>query len=84
MSESFIAALKVVCPMMILMTIGWLCRVKGVISRPAMKEYDRVIFRVFMPLLLFKNIYEMDFSGGLAYKDMVFAAVCMLVIFALC
>ena len=82
--DSFFAALRVVCPMMILMVIGWLCRVKGVISRPAMKEYDRVIFKIFMPLLLFKNIYEMDFSGGFAQKEMMFAAVCMLMNFVFC
>ena len=84
MGESFLAALRVVCPMMILMAVGWLCRVRGVISRPAMKEYDRVIFKVFMPLLLFKNIYEMDFSGGFAQKEMMFAAVCMLMNFVFC
>ena len=84
MSESFIAALTVVSPMMILMIIGWLCRTKGVITRPAMKEYDRLIFRVFMPLLLFKNIYEINFSGGVAVKEMVFTAVCLLIMFALC
>ena len=84
MSESFIAALTVVSPMMILMIIGWLCRSKGVITRPAMKEYDRLIFRVFMPLLLFKNIYEMDLSGGLAQKEMIFIAVCLLILFGLC
>ena len=84
MGESFIAALTVVCPMMILMIIGWLCRTKGVITRPAMKEYDRLIFRIFMPLLLFKNIYEINFSGGVAVKEMVFTAVCLLILFALC
>ena len=84
MSESFIAALTVVSPMMILMIIGWLCRSKGVITRPAMKEYDRLIFRIFMPLLLFKNIYEINFSGGVALKEMVFTAVCLLILFALC
>ena len=84
MSESFIAALTVVSPMMILMIIGWLCRTKGVITRPAMKEYDRLIFRIFMPLLLFKNIYEINFSGGVAVKEMVFTAVCLLILFALC
>ncbi len=84
MGESFIAALTVVCPMMILMIIGWLCRTKGVITRPAMKEYDRLIFRIFMPLLLFKNIYEINFSGGVAVKEMIFTAVCLLILFALC
>ena len=84
MGESFLAALKVVCPMMILMIIGWLCRTQGIIDRPAMKEYDRVIFKVFMPLLLFKNIYDMDFSQGFAQKEMIFAAVCMLINFVFC
>ena len=84
MNESFLAALRVVCPMIILMVIGWLCRVKGVISRPAMKEYDRLIFRIFMPLLLFKNIYEMDFSRGFALKEMMFTGICLLILFAFC
>ena len=84
MTESFFAALKVVCPMVIMMFTGWLCRVKGVIDRPAMKEYDRIIFKVFMPLLLFKNIYEMDFSQGFAYKEMMFAGVCMFLNFVFC
>lgn len=84
MGESFIAALKVVSPMMILMIIGWLCRTQGIIDRPAMKEYDRVIFKVFMPLLLFKNIYDMDFSQGFAQKEMIFAAVCMMINFIFC
>ncbi len=70
--------------MMILMIIGWLCRTQGIIDRPAMKEYDRVIFKVFMPLLLFKNIYDMDFSQGFAQKEMIFAAVCMLINFVFC
>lgn len=84
MTESFFAALRVVCPMVIMMAIGWLCRVKKVIDRPAMKEYDRIIFKVFMPLLLFKNIYEMDFAQGFAYKEMLFAGVLMLLNFAFC
>lgn len=84
MAESFFAALRVVCPMIILMIVGWLCRTQGVISRPEMKAFDRVIFRIFMPLLLFKNIYEMDFSQGFAYKEMIFIAFCLLVNFAFC
>ena len=84
MGESFFAALRVVCPMVILMIVGWLCRTQGIIGRQEMKAYDRVIFKIFMPLLLFKNIYDMDFSQGLAYKEMIFAAVCLLVNFAFC
>ncbi|MBQ9404599.1 MAG: AEC family transporter, partial [Synergistaceae bacterium] len=81
MTESFYAALRVVVPMIILMAIGAFVRVKGIITRPAMKEYDRLIFWIFMPTLLFKNIYDMDFSQGFAVKEMLFAACCLVVLF---
>ena len=81
MTESFYAALRVVVPMIILMAIGAFVRVKGIITRPAMKEYDRLIFWIFMPTLLFKNIYDMDFSQGFAVKEMLFVAACLVVLF---
>ena len=81
MNESFFAAVRVVTPMMLLMILGWLFRVRGIIDRPAMKEFDRLLFKIFMPTLLFKNIYDMDFSHGLAVKDMIFAGICLTVLF---
>ncbi|MBQ7154378.1 MAG: AEC family transporter [Synergistaceae bacterium] len=82
MSESFFAAIRVVTPLMLLMAVGWFSRVRKWIDRPTMKEYDRLIFKVFMPVLLFKNIYDMDYSKGLAWKELIFVAVCLLVNFA--
>ena len=82
MSESFSAAARVVLPLMILMLLGVTVRKRGYITRPAMKQYDKLIFILFMPVLLFKNIYEMDFSQGFAVKEMVFAGVGLLLNFA--
>ena len=84
MNESFSAAARVVLPMMILMLLGVLVRKRGYIDRPAMKQYDKLIFILFMPVLMFKNIYDMDFSQGFAVKDMVFAGVGLLLNFAFC
>ncbi len=81
MTESFFAALRVVIPMIILMSLGWISRVENLITRPAMKEFDRLIFKFFMPLLLFKNIYEMDFSQGFLIKEMIFTGISLLAIF---
>ncbi len=81
MGESFSAAARVVIPMMLLMFVGFLVRKGGYIDRPAMKQYDRLIFILFMPVLMFKNIYDMDFSQGFAVKEMVFAGVGLLVNF---
>lgn len=82
MSESFSAAARVVLPMMILMLLGVLVRTRGYITRPAMKQYDKLIFILFMPVLMFKNIYDMDFSQGFAVREMVFAGIGLLLNFA--
>ena len=82
MGDSFFAALRVVLPMMLLMALGWTVRARGMIDRAAMTEFDRVLFKIFMPTLLFKNIYDMDFSQGFAWKEMIFAGVSLLLIFA--
>ena len=87
MSESFLAAVRVVVPMMLTIFLGWLFRVRGIVDivdRVTMKNFDKLLFRIFMPTLLFKNIYDMDFSQGLAVKEMIFAGVCLTVLFAFC
>ena len=81
MTESFFAALRVVIPMIILMTLGYFSRTGNLITRPSMKEFDRLIFRFFMPVLLFKNIYEMDFSQGFLLKEMIFTSVSLMLVF---
>lgn len=83
MYESFIASLNVVAPMMLLMALGSFSRINGMITREAMKQFDRVIFKIFMPVMLFRNIYDMDFTQGFAVREMIFAAVCLTILFAL-
>ena len=84
MSESFLAAVRVVVPMVLTIFLGWLFRVRGIVDRVTMKNFDKLLFKIFMPTLLFKNIYEMDFTKGLAVKEMIFAGVCLTVLFAFC
>ncbi len=83
MYESFFAALNVVTPMMLLMALGCFARINGMVTRETMREFDRLIFRIFMPVMLFKNIYDMDFTQGFAVREMIFAAVCLTFLFAL-
>lgn len=83
MYESFIASLNVVAPMMLLMALGCFSRINGMVTRESMKEFDRVIFKIFMPVMLFRNIYDMDFTQGFAVREMIFAAVCLTILFVL-
>lgn len=81
MLDSFFVALWVVAPMVLLMSVGALTRKVGFIDRPAMRQYDRLIFRLFMPALLFKNVYDTNLSTTINGRFIAFASVGMLLVF---
>ncbi|MEY8386142.1 AEC family transporter [Oscillospiraceae bacterium 38-13] len=81
MLESFLVALRVVVPMALLMAVGAGARKAGWMDRPTMRSMDRLTFRLFMPVLLFKNIYETDLPRSFAPREALFAVLALLVIF---
>lgn len=68
--DSFWVAARVVVPMALMMGIGILLRVRKVTDRDTMKKVDKISFNLFLPLLMFNNTYDMDFSqisGGFIF-----------------
>lgn len=83
MPGSFLTALRVVLPMALLMALGAGVRTAGVIDRGAMRSMDKLTFRLFMPVLLFKNIYETDLSQNFQPKEVFFAVLSLAALFPL-
>lgn len=83
MPESFLVALCVVAPMTILMVLGAGVRKGGLIDRPTMRKVDVLTFRLFMPVLLFKNIYETDLSRDFDLRELIFTIVGLAAVFCL-
>lgn len=75
-------ALRVVAPMALMIGLGAAVRRAGIIDRPSMRRLDTLSFRVFMPALLFKNIYETDLAETFSLREVVFSMVCVALIFA--
>ncbi len=82
--NGFQVALQVVLPMALMMSVGALTRVGGIVDRPTMKKVDQLVGKVFMPLLMFQNIYGTDFSGmgGGGYIGYAFAGLFALFLMA--
>jgi len=60
--ESFIFSFNVVFPLFVLISIGYfIARIK-LTNTTFVKTANNVCFKVFLPLLLFMNIYKADFS----------------------
>ena len=60
--DSFLLALSVVLPMLVMMSVGVLTRRAGLVDAHTAKKMDGLNFRLFLPCLLFVNIYQSDLA----------------------
>ena len=83
--ESLLMATKVVLPMAMMVGIGVLFRIFNLADGPTMKKVDSMIFKVFMPMVSFYNIYKTDFTqfGDVSYILYGVAVVMVLFLFAM-
>ena len=80
--NSFLIAVQVVLPMTMMVGIGVLFRVFKVADGPTMKKVDNMIFKVFMPMLSFYNIYKTDSTQLKTIGYILYGAAGLLVLFA--
>lgn len=81
MLDSFTTALRVVLPLAMLMAIGALVCKRNIVDRPTMRKVDSLCFRLFMPTLLFKNVYESDPLHNVEPLGFLYVVPCALLIF---
>jgi len=79
----FLVCLNAVLPVFILMAVGFFARLCGLMEEKDVIKMNRVTFKVFLPVMLFYNIYVSDLSSAVRPKLIVFAAVGVLVVFFL-
>lgn len=82
--SNLLVCLNAVAPIFIIMALGCLARHLGAISRSDVPKLNKVLFRYFMPVMLFYNIYSSDLSTAVQPKLLGFTALCVLVEFFLC
>lgn len=78
--ESFLVSVNAIAPILLLAIIGYLIKVKSFISDLTFQELNKLCFKVFLPILLFKNIYTTEAELIIPWKLMLF---CLLFIVAL-
>ena len=83
MLANLIACLDAVLPIFLLIALGYWAKCLGLLSRDDVKKLNKVIFRFFMPVMLFYNIYSSDLSLAVQPKLIAYAIACTLLIFFL-
>lgn len=72
--DSFFIALNTVLPLFLMMVIGYVTRLTGLMGEIAARQVNKVIFKIFLPLLVFLNVYNSDLAVDLR-SDLLFFSV---------
>lgn len=81
--DNFIVSSKVVLPLLLMMLVGVGARRCGLADELVLKKMDAIAFRIFLPILLFQNLYMVDLSQAFNPMLMVYTIASVIVIFAL-
>ena len=79
--ENFILSINVVLPLFITMTLGYFFKSIKLFDDHTVKQMNNLVFKSFLPILLFYNIYKTDLSMGFRPKLMIFAMLSIVSIF---
>ncbi|MEG2174595.1 MAG: AEC family transporter [Oscillospiraceae bacterium] len=81
--NSFSLAFSVVCPLFLLLALGYFLRYKGLFTEDFVRQLNSVCFEAFFPAILFINVYDSDFSTSFQPGLVLFSLLCVLVLFAI-
>ncbi len=63
--DSFVFALNAVLPIILTVAAGYVLKRLGFMDAEFCKKANRLVFHLFLPCLLFLNVYKMDGFGGM-------------------
>lgn len=83
--DSFLFAIGAVSPIILMAAVGYFLKRAGFVAEPLAKALNKLVFRVFLPVMLFLNVYNMENIGGidLGYIGYVLLAQLLLFLIAI-
>lgn len=79
--ESLKLSFEAIAPIFLLMLLGYVLKRLKVADKKGFDAVNRLVFKVFLPVLLFYNIYKTDTAGVFDVKLIVFTVVGILGVF---
>ena len=81
--NNLILSFNIVSPLFLVMSLGYYLKLKNLLDLRTLNVMNSVCFKVFLPLLLFYNIYKSDINSAFNPKLMIFSVSCVLILFIL-
>ena len=83
MTDSLILSLEIVLPLFLLMAVGYVIKLTGLMNETSIKQVNKVIFKIFLPLLVFCNIYNTELAESFNSHLLLYAVTGVLIQFVL-
>ncbi len=81
--ESFLFAVNAVLPIILTVLIGYLLKKANLMNLSLAKAVNKLVFRIFLPAMLFLNVYKIQDIGTMDFGYILYALAALLVIFIL-
>lgn len=81
MGEIFLFSFNAVMPILLLVFLGYFLRVIRFADDGFFKKANTMVFKIFLPVLLFVNIYEIDSLKSLNFSAVLYSLAAIFVIF---
>ena len=81
--ESFVFALNATLPIILTVAVGYLLKRIGWITIPMAKACNKLVFHVFLPVMLFLNVYKIQDLGSIRWGYMIYTLLGVLVLFGI-
>lgn len=81
MGEIFMFSFNAVMPILLLVFLGYFLRLIHFADDSFFKKANTMVFKIFLPVLLFVNIYEIDSLSSLNLKAVLYCVAAILLIF---
>ena len=81
--ESIVISLNAVLPLFIMTLLGFVLKKTGIVTSRAMKQMNRICYLIFIPLLLFNNIYKTELEDIVHPGLIIFAVISVLAIWVI-
>lgn len=81
--ESFLFALNAVAPIILTVAVGYLLKRLGLMNIPMAKQINKLVFRLFLPAMIFLNLYSIDSFDSFSFGYMGYTVLGVLALFLL-
>ena len=80
MIHNFLVCLNAVIPLVLYLVVGMLVRKYSVLTEKVVRKFNKMVFVVFFPALMFENLYAADISEAFDGRLILFACLFVLAV----